>query len=365
MKRIAVLLAVAWASIAPRSEAQSVTITVSPPRVVAERSACCRLINFDFELRSSARDTLTIESVTATFLGPRGEMLARREVGLNGMAPSVNLLNTRTVPPGRDVTLFNPFYSLDRNFEYSSIRYDFELVGKSDTVSASAVVKPEQWEPKTDLVLPLEGYILVHDGHDFYSHHRRMDMALLRSFNVLKRQFNRFAYDFVIVDSAGRMFRTNGKTNEDWFGYGATVFATGDGIVRYAVNDMAEHHLPDANWSQEEALSNPRGIPGNNVVIDPGNGECSAMAHLKQGSVRVKVGDRVRRGEPIAAMGLSGDSDWLPHVHYQLMDNCDFMDAEGLPSYFTGFTRAGFKGGPETRGQVDTGDIIFVPTSRR
>ena len=88
------------------------------------------------------------------------------------------------------------------------------------------------------------------------------------------------------------------------------------------------------------------------------------MAHLKQGSVRVKVGDRVRRGQPIAAMGLSGDSDWLPHVHDQLMDNCDFLDAEGLPSYFTGFTRAGFKGGPETRGQIDTGDIVYVPVRK-
>ena len=78
----------------------------------------------------------------------------------------------------------------------------------------------------------------------------------------------------------------------------------------------------------------------------------------------VKVGDRVRRGQPIAALGMSGDSDWLPHVHYQLMDSCDFLDAEGLPSYFTGFTRAGFKGGPETRGQVDTGDILFVPVRK-
>jgi murein DD-endopeptidase MepM/ murein hydrolase activator NlpD len=161
------------------------------------------------------------------------------------------------------------------------------------------------------------------------------------------------------------MYRTNGKTNEDWFGYGATVVATGDGIVRDAVNDAAEHHLPDANWSEATALSNPRGIPGNHVVIDHGNGECSAMAHLKQGSVRVKVGDRVRRGEPIAAMGLSGDSDWLPHVHYQLMDSCDFQDADGLPSYFIGFTRAGFPGAAATRGQVDTGDILFVPDRQR
>ena len=348
-----------------QAAAQAVTVTVSPSKVLVERSACCRLLNFDFELVSSSRDTLVIESVTATWLGTRGEMVAIREVGTNGMAPSINTLNVRTLAPGKPVTLFNPFFSVDPSLQYSEIRYDLKLRGRADTTSASVTVKPERWEPKTDLILPLQGRILVHDGHDFYSHHRRMDMALLRSFNVLKRQFNRYAYDFVVVDSAGRMYRTDGKTNEDWFGYGATVFATGDGIVRSTMNDMADHRMPDEQWSEETTLSNPRAIPGNHVVIDHGNGECSAMAHLKQGSVRVKVGDRVRRGQPIAAMGLSGDSDWLPHVHYQLMDTCDFQDADGLPSYFSGFVRAGHAGRTEVRGQIDTGDILFVPATGR
>ena len=360
MKHWTLMAALPWL-MAMRADAQVITLSVRPQKVLIERSACCHLLNFDLELQSAARDTLVIEAVTATYLGQRGEMLAVREVGTNGMAPSIDLLNTRALPPGKTITVFNPFVTIDPAFKYSTIRYDFRLRGIADTVSASVTVKPERWEPKTDLVLPLQGRILVHDGHDFYSHHRRMDMALLRSFNVLKRQFNRYAYDFVLVDSAGRMNRTGGKTNEDWFGYGATVFATGDGIVRSAVNDAAEHQLPDANWSEETTLSNPRAIPGNNVVIDHGNGECSAMAHLKQGSVRVKVGDRVRRGQAIAAMGLSGDSDWLPHIHYQLMDNCDFQDAEGLPSYFSGFVRVGFSGRTEIRGQVDTGDILFVP----
>ena len=46
------------------------------------------------------------------------------------------------------------------------------------------------------------------------------------------------------------------------------------------------------------------------------------------------------------------------------MDNCDFQDADGLPSYFSGFIRMGFSGKTETRGQVDTGDILFVPSRR-
>jgi murein DD-endopeptidase MepM/ murein hydrolase activator NlpD len=88
----------------------------------------------------------------------------------------------------------------------------------------------------------------------------------------------------------------------------------------------------------------------------------SFMAHMKQGSVLVKPGDRVRRGQPIGKMGLSGDSDEIPHIHYQLMDSADFRDAEGLPSYFSGFVRAGRASRTvERRAQVDTGDILEVP----
>jgi hypothetical protein len=48
------------------------------------------------------------------------------------------------------------------------------------------------------------------------------------------------------------------------------------------------------------------------------------------------------------------------------MDAADFRDAEGLPSYFSGFVRAGGRGGAvERRAQVDTGDILDVPARAR
>jgi len=65
MRSIASWLALACTCLVSRSNAQSVTIAVTPARVLVERSACCHLINFDLELRSTARDTLQIESVTA------------------------------------------------------------------------------------------------------------------------------------------------------------------------------------------------------------------------------------------------------------------------------------------------------------
>jgi len=56
---------------------------------------------------------------------------------------------------------------------------------------------------------------------------------------------------------------------------------------------------------------------GNCVIIDHGNSEYSLMAHMQQGSVTVKVGERAVAGQVIGKLGDSGDS-FGPHVHYQL-----------------------------------------------
>ena len=44
------------------------------------------------------------------------------------------------------------------------------------------------------------------------------------------------------------------------------------------------------------------------------------MGHLKQGSVTVQVGDVVRRGQPLAAVGNTGHTN-EPHLHLQVQDS--------------------------------------------
>jgi hypothetical protein len=54
---------------------------------------------------------------------------------------------------------------------------------------------------------------------------------------------------------------------------------------------------------------------GNGVVIDHGDGWETQYCHLAKGSVRVKVGDQVPAGAPLAKVGLSGDTEF-PHLHF-------------------------------------------------
>lgn len=57
------------------------------------------------------------------------------------------------------------------------------------------------------------------------------------------------------------------------------------------------------------------------------------IAHFQAGSLLVRTGDRVSRGQPLGKLGSSGDTV-TPHVHYQLQAGPDWQFADGLPVTF-------------------------------
>jgi murein DD-endopeptidase MepM/ murein hydrolase activator NlpD len=128
---------------------------------------------------------------------------------------------------------------------------------------------------------------------------------------------------------------------------------------------VAENNRPDNKVGGGKqpccTTKDPTWFAGNYIVIDHENGECTLLAHLRQGSQSVAEGDRVTRGQRIGEVGLSGDSFTVPHLHYQLMDSCNFTDAEGLPSRFSAFERlSGPNDGQEVKAYVGAGEVVLV-----
>jgi murein DD-endopeptidase MepM/ murein hydrolase activator NlpD len=76
--------------------------------------------------------------------------------------------------------------------------------------------------------------------------------------------------------------------------FGSPVEATADGIVLIAE--------PDAGYGRE-------------ILIDHGNGFCTMYGHLSQ--IKVVVGQEVKRGQIIGAIGMTGKSTG-PHLHYEV-----------------------------------------------
>ncbi|WP_067535219.1 M23 family metallopeptidase [Nocardia crassostreae] len=74
---------------------------------------------------------------------------------------------------------------------------------------------------------------------------------------------------------------------------------------------------------------------GNHVVIELADGVFAELCHLREDSILVRPGDRVRAGQPIARVGNSGNST-EPHLHFQLMDSLDPTSARGIPFTWTG-----------------------------
>jgi murein DD-endopeptidase MepM/ murein hydrolase activator NlpD len=65
---------------------------------------------------------------------------------------------------------------------------------------------------------------------------------------------------------------------------------------------------------------NPSTTYGYQVVIDHGNGVFTQYAHLKEGSLLVKPGDRIEAGDQIAGMGRTGNTPKAgdTHLHFEV-----------------------------------------------
>lgn len=59
---------------------------------------------------------------------------------------------------------------------------------------------------------------------------------------------------------------------------------------------------------------------GNGVVVDHGAGWETQYCHLARGSIIVKAGDPVAIGQPLAKVGLSGNTEY-PHLHLTVRHN--------------------------------------------
>jgi len=81
-------------------------------------------------------------------------------------------------------------------------------------------------------------------------------------------------------------------------------------------------------------------VDGNHIVLDLGNGKYGFYAHLQKGSLLVKKGDHVKRGQALALLGNTGNTS-APHLHFHLMDGSSVLGSSGLPYVIDSFSVVG------------------------
>ncbi|HEX8579305.1 MAG TPA: M23 family metallopeptidase [Allosphingosinicella sp.] len=156
----------------------------------------------------------------------------------------------------------------------------------------------------------------------------------------------RFASDFLLY-RGGASFKAGGTRNEDHYCWNQPVLAPAAGRIVSAVGDVPDNVAP----GKKTPGVTP---PGNHVVIDHGGGERSLLAHFRQGTLKVKVGQKVVAGQLLGLCGNSGNSS-QPHVHYHLQTGKAFGEGLGLPAFFNAYEADAV---PVTRGEPQRGQVV-------
>ncbi len=100
---------------------------------------------------------------------------------------------------------------------------------------------------------------------------------------------------------------------------GVDVLASAPGVVTGVRDGMKDRMLASgAEWADRRAC-------GNGVVIDHGDGWQTQYCHMRRGSLVVKKGDRVTRGQKLGLVGLSGKTAF-PHVHLSVRHKARVID---------------------------------------
>lgn len=182
----------------------------------------------------------------------------------------------------------------------------------------SRIPGAENYNGSVKYSLPFRGTWTVVNGG--------VEEAASHSWQILTQ---RYAYDFIIIDEEGKSFSGSRTNHEDYYCYGKEVLAPADGEVVEASDKYPDSAILESG----EANCAARDIRGNYVLIRHADREYSLLAHLKQGSIRVKPGDAVKRGQHIANCGNSGNTS-EPHLHFHVQEGRSFYTSAGLPIHF-------------------------------
>jgi murein DD-endopeptidase MepM/ murein hydrolase activator NlpD len=132
------------------------------------------------------------------------------------------------------------------------------------------------------------------------------------------------AFDILIKDTKGNSYKTDGKTNEDYYAFGKELIAPCDGEIVLVVDGVKDNKPGELN---------PIYIPGNTVIIKTAKNEYLFFAHFKQNSIKVKQGEKIKQGQLLGLCGNSGNTSEA-HLHFHIQNVENMVSATGVKCYF-------------------------------
>jgi hypothetical protein len=359
------------------SRERVVKIRPEPEVIYFEEGRSSRNLNFDFVIEGLTEREITLRFIKVGVYDENGSLLTFKHVNHNAVGTAgIHTLGKYTIKGKELLDIFNPFHSFPLDLPIHSLRYMFTLADsntKEEFYYGNVVVHPIHYEQKVILQVPMKGLLTILDGHDFYSHHRRFAMSLVRQVtnHRFTSNFSRYGLDFTIIGPDGNTRKmAPGETSKnydfhfrdarDFYTDQAVVLSPAGGTVVRVVDDLDD--LYDTPFDMDAAIAKDaiEEVAGNYITIKHNDREYSHLFHLLKSSAKVSVGDEVESGQELALVGFSGSSTVYSHLHYQLMDGPDFLADNALPCRFSNVTLV--YGDRRVRHEIlsiDTGDFVL------
>lgn len=341
-------------SLKPDEVLTGIAVTaIDPPNPVLGADDRVHLA-YELLVSNVSKDFLTLDSVTA--VDGEGKSLGTLDGARLAAMTQLYAGSDRTLPPGGTAVVFMDVtfakgaalpgtvaariaatrQSAGADGKPAPMPADGPLPAKFTFTGAAIAVG----KPAIVLAPPLRGsgWVAVNGCCDAITAHRGAVLPVNGTIRVPER----FAIDWVKLDGADRLFTGDIAKLGDYAFYGTPVHAAADGVVVNLYDETGEQ-VPG---SDTKGIT-PQNIGGNMVVVDIGGGAYAFYAHLQRGSLKVKLGDKVKTGEVLGLLGNTGNST-APHLHFHVMDGTSPLDANSLPYVFTRFTGLGVMTDPDS-----------------
>jgi hypothetical protein len=321
----------------PRPPQLQISFLAAPVPIVQYGSTklVYEMVVTNFSKRSYVFDAVEAKAGAAQF-SFSGTALAGMMVHLGPWDPVAGP-ESRTIAAGRSLVVY---FLLDLGQENAPKALEHTLHVTADDGAHAITPSPLQVLDEKPIVVapPLRGVWIagdaVNNGPD--AAHRKA--ILITDGRAWLAQ--RYAIDWVQiqkVDGAYTTWKGAEDKNESYFCYDQPIYSVAAGKVVGMADGLPENVPHSGKYAFELSFDN---AGGNHVVVEIAPHRYVLYAHMKPGTVRVKVGDQVAVGDVLGHVGNSGSST-EPHLHMHIVDEPSFLAGNGLPYEFTTFDASG------------------------
>jgi hypothetical protein len=295
---------------------------------------------YELLLTNTVIKPATLKSVTVVDPGSGHRVLtigAKQLVAEDLKMLDRNPVKNTTLPAGQSRVLFLSVSFASRKAIPKRLTERFQLTGfnpftvktEKFTYTAGAVAVSSIRPPV--LAPPLGGGPwLASDGCCTASGH----VGAIYGLDGKLQAAERYAIDWIKTGPDGKIFHGDPAVLSNWYGYGAPILSASAGVVT-----EAKDGLPDQTPLVKPGSLPLDDLPGNVVVVRMKDGLSAVYAHLIPGSVKVKVGDRVKVGQELGRLGNSGGS-LAPHLHFHVVNGGSASTSDGYPYVLDSFRLA-------------------------